>query len=85
MAKNIYMKSFGLAAAWQRLADVPTVLTATLTMSPTNAQPGLVRVDGGAPATWAKGVANVFVGVDLFRIEVSGTPGDTALIVGGTW
>ncbi len=79
------MRSIALGAAWQRLADERAVLTATLTAAPANAQPALVRVDGGAPASWPKGVANTFVGVDLSRVEVSGTSGDSMLVVGGTW
>lgn len=83
--RNVFMKSITVTAVFQKLMDVPTVLTVTITAGPANAQPLQFRVDGGAIANWPKGVSHTLVGVDLSRIEVKGTAGDTVLIVGGTW
>lgn len=83
MPRPILIQSITVSAAWQPLAASRTVMTASITTSPSNTQPVQFRVDGGASVPWPAGVANTLVGVDLSRIEVSGTSGDAVLLVGG--
>ncbi|MCK6458121.1 MAG: hypothetical protein L6Q92_16525 [Phycisphaerae bacterium] len=80
--RNIFMKSYSLTANWQKLADTRTVLAATIIASPLNVGVMQVRVDGGTAANWPKGVSSGFVGVDISRIEVKGSSGDSVLVVG---
>ena len=83
MPRPILIQSIAVSAAWQPLAASRTVMTASITTSPANTQPVQFRVDGGATVPWPAGVSNTLVSVDLSRIEVSGTSGDTVLVVGG--
>jgi hypothetical protein len=80
--RNVFMRSYSLSADWQRLADGRTVLTATLIAGPQNSGAMQVRVDGGQPANWPKGVSNSFLSADISRIEIKGSAGDMALVVG---
>lgn len=80
--RNIFMKSYSLTASYQKLATERTVLTATIIASPLNVGVMQIRVDGGTAANWPKGVSNGFAGIDISRIEVKGSAGDSVLVVG---
>lgn len=83
MPRPVFIQSIAVGASWQPLAVARTVMTAAITTSPANTQPVQFRVDGGPAVPWPAGVSNTLVGVDLARIEVSGTSGDSVLVVGG--
>lgn len=80
--RNIFMKSISLTAAYQKLATERTVLTVTIIANPLNVGVMQIRVDGGTAANWPKGVSNSFAGIDISRIEVKGSAGDSLLVVG---
>lgn len=85
MAGNgLYVKSVDLGASWAALASASMVMNATLVAAAGNAENASVRVDGGTAAAWPPGGRVRLEGVDLSRIEVSGTSGDTFLVAGNT-
>lgn len=81
--RPIFIRSYVLSAAWQKLADTRTVLTAAITTSPNNASPAQFRVDGGVAVLWPAGVSATLIGVDISRIEVKGGSSDSVLVCGG--
>lgn len=85
MAGNgLYIKSFDLSGTWQALASSSMVMNATLVAAAGNAANASVRVDGGTAATWPAGATMRLEGVDLSRIQVSGTTGDKFTVAGNT-
>lgn len=81
--RPIFIRSYVLSAAWQKLADTRTVLTAAITTSPNNVSPAQFRVDGGPTVLWPAGVSATLIGVDISRIEVKGGSSDSVLVCGG--
>ncbi len=85
MAANVYMKSFTLGSpSYARLADVRTVLDATIVASCKNANSINLRFNGGTPAVWPPGGTVQLFGVDLYDLEVQGASGNALLVVGAT-
>lgn len=85
MAANVYMKSFNLGSgSYAKLADVSTVMTATIIASSKNTNAVNVRWKGGTPASWPPGSAAMFEGVDLTDFEVQGATSHQLLVVGYT-
>ena len=85
MPANVYMLSIALGSgAYVKLAEVSTVMTATLIASSKNAGNVNVRFRGGTPATWPPGATATFEGVDLTEFEVQGAAGNLVLVVGST-
>ncbi|MEP0848611.1 MAG: hypothetical protein HRF50_17535 [Phycisphaerae bacterium] len=84
MPANAYMKSIdlGLQQDWAKLADVPTVLQATVIADPKNAGNIDVRFRGGPLSKWPPGAAVTFESVDASEIEARGGPNHNVLVVG---
>ena len=83
MAANAYIKSFTLGSpAWTRLADVPTVLQATIIADPKNVNPINLRFRGGPTAKWSPGAAAALESVDVSEIEAQGGPNHKLLLAG---
>lgn len=90
MATNVYMKSIVLGTEdYVKLADVPTVVNATVFVTSDPFQPLTstvvnVRFRGGPPVPWRLGATVRFDGVDLFELDVQGGEGLEVLVVGYT-
>ncbi|MCZ2098830.1 MAG: hypothetical protein LC121_21720 [Anaerolineae bacterium] len=83
MAANVYMKSFSLGLPqWTKLSAVPLVVDATIIASSKNPNPINLRVVGGISTSWPPGATVWLPGVDLSRIEIIGSTGHAALVVG---
>jgi len=84
VAANVYMKSISLTGNWAKLADTPTVVTATIIASSKNYNEIDMRYAGGEIVKWPPGAAVRLEGVDLSLLEVKGGIGHLVLVVGHT-
>jgi len=81
VAANAYFRSIALGSPdWTKLADVPTVLQATVIADTLNANPINLRFRGGTPASWPPGAAASLESVDLSELEVQGGSGHKLLV-----
>ena len=98
MAKNIYMRSIIPSSTWVKLADVSTIVDATIVVGQLPVA-GLMaggvellggdvevsfRIDGGVSVLWPVNVTVPLRGVDLSRIEVNGSSQFIVLVIGTT-
>ncbi len=83
MAANVYMKSFALGLpSWTKLSATPVVVDATIIASSKNSTAISLRVVAGITTSWPPGATVWLPGVDLSQIEVRGSSGHAALVVG---
>jgi len=83
VAANVYMKSFALGLPqWTKLATTRTVVDATIIASSLNSSSISLRIVGGITTSWPPGATVWLPGVDLSQIEVRGSSGHAALVVG---
>ena len=84
---NVLMRKVDVTGDWAALASEKTVASVTISCPPANAGNVTFKSldDSGDEVPWIPGEWHAFERVDLARIEVKGTPGDTVTLVGGTW
>ena len=82
---NTYFAKVDVTADYQALAAGRTVLTVTLSALPTNAAVVYLKNAAGQEVPLQPGEWHTLVGVNLAELEVKGTVGDSATLVGGTW
>jgi hypothetical protein len=82
---NVIMRQIAVTAQYQPLASQPLVGSVTISAPPSNAQNVLFLGDDGSDVPWVPGEWHDFQRVDLSKIRVKGTAGDTITIIGGTW
>lgn len=85
--RETIMRRIDVTSTLAPLAAERLVGAVTITAAPTNLGPVFFRADapGAADVPWVAGEWHTFVGVDLARMQVRGTPGDYVTVVGGTW
>ncbi|MCP4248084.1 MAG: hypothetical protein GY778_13640 [bacterium] len=71
-------------STWTAAGPANVVQNATVCVPSGNTADVNVRVDGGASQVWPKDTAAPLNGVDLSRLEFSGTADDRVVIVGST-
>jgi len=81
---NVLMKKIVLTAEYQRLSDASLVASVTISCPPLNAGSATFKVDSDE-VPWVPGEYHEFRSIDLFDIQVKGTPGDIVTVIGGTW
>lgn len=84
---NTLMRKIDVTAEYAPLADSTTVASVTISCPPGNAGDVTFKSldDSGDEVPWVPGEWHALERVDLARIEIKGTAGDTVTIVGGTW
>ncbi len=79
------MRKVTVTASYQPLASVPTVASVEIACPPGNAGVVNFKGDDGSDVPWQPGEWHALHRIDLSKIEVKGSVGDTVTIVGGTW
>jgi hypothetical protein len=82
---NVIMRSVAVTSTYQPLVAQPLVGSVTVSAPPDNGGPVYFEGDNGFDVPWVAGEWHEFVRIDLSRLRVKGTPGDSVTIVGGTW
>jgi hypothetical protein len=87
---EVLMRKVDVAAGYAPLAvaasGTPTVFSVTISASPANsAVVYFLGDDGLTDVPWVAGEWHTFQSVDLSKIYVKGTVGDTLTLIGGTW
>lgn len=82
---NVIMRSITVTSTYQPLVSQPLVGSVTISTPPGNAGTVFFEGDDASDVPWVAGEWHDFRRVDLSRIRVKGTPGDTVTVVGGTW
>jgi len=82
---NTIMLSVTVTAEWQPLSAAKLVCSCTISTPPDNTGDVTFKGDNGSETPWQAGEWHEFRQVDLSRIYVKGTAGDTVTVVGGTW
>lgn len=84
MVRSAYIATITLTTAWQKLSASSLILDVSLLAFADNAGDMLVRVNGGASASWPAGAQFGFTTVNLATIEVKGEAGDKVTIAGNS-
>lgn len=70
-----------LTDQWQKLSQDSLTLQTSLALPSANTIDMLIRIDGGAEATWFPGVTAPIGAIDLSRIEVKQATGTGELLL----
>jgi len=82
---NIILRKIDVTGSYQPLASASLVGSVTISTPPTNSGTVYFKGDDGSDVPWEPGEWHEFRSIDLSEIQVKGTPGDVATLVGGTW
>lgn len=82
---NLIARVISITAQYQPLAAGRLVATITLSAPPANSHPVYLQGDSGQDVPLIPGEWHIFQRVDLSKIRVKGTVGNTVTILGGTW
>lgn len=82
---NTIMRAIDVTADYAALSATPLVATATISCPPTNAAAVYFLGDTEDDVPWQPGEYHTLQRVDLSRIQIKGTVGDTVTVIGGTW
>jgi len=82
---NIVMTKITLTAEYQRISGESLVASVEISCPPTNAGSATFKAASGDEVPWVPGEYHAFRAIDLYDVQVKGTPGDTVTVIGGTW
>ncbi len=85
MANNTIIRTHAVTAGYKPLATSSVVASVDISCLPGNAGVVYFLGDDGSDVAWQPGEWHPFRQVDLSKIFVKGTTGDTVTIIGGTW
>ena len=81
---NTIMLSVTVTTGWQPLSAGKLVCRCTISTPPDNAGAVTFKGDNDSETPWQSGEWHEFRQIDLSRIDVKGTAGDTVTVVGET-